>query len=524
MELMQTLIQNIRMRSLLRVVLTLMLFWQIGAMTDYARATICYWDPQGTNGTNPYTNDMTGTWESSKWSTNSSGMTNTMGWIEGSAVCFGVHTGTNTPPFTVTMNTNHNIAGIFDGALAPNACAVTINGSGQWLLYGAQGFVLHNASDGSLASVTINVPIIDGTNNIQGSLVAEDTALHSPANLFLNRFNTYSGGTQLGFNGPGGSWHGIINFNNDQSFGYGSIFLLTGSLGNAGTLAAENPGITINNKLDFSQSFSNAPALNIIGSSFADAGTEFAGLIFLGTNAVSIGLGGSNNLVVFSGAVSGNGSLNIYGNSILELSSPANNYTGSTTISSGTLELGDINEIASSTNLVLAGGMLNLGGYSQNMINTTFGLATNSTIDFGAGGCELDFADSSSLTWNGILDLTNWDPSVDKLNFGMTNSALTKAQLADIEFNGMGLGSAQLDTNGYVVSLGQLLSTKMSGTNFNFNLATLQNQNYTIYATTNLASTNWTIFTNFLGDGGTDQIVVPIPPGSSHQFFRASSP
>ena len=95
------------------------------------------------------------------------------------------------------MNTNHNIAGIFDGALAPNACPVTINGSGKWLLYGAQGFVLHNASDGSLANVTINVPICDGTN-MQGELVVEDTALHGPANLFLNGNNTYSGATLLG--------------------------------------------------------------------------------------------------------------------------------------------------------------------------------------------------------------------------------------------------------------------------------------------------------------------------------------
>jgi len=95
---MQTTTQNKRLRHLHKAVLTLLLFWQTGAMTDYARATICYWDPQGTNGSNPYTGNMSGVWESSDWSTNSSGMTNTMSWIEGSAVCFGVHTGTKLRP------------------------------------------------------------------------------------------------------------------------------------------------------------------------------------------------------------------------------------------------------------------------------------------------------------------------------------------------------------------------------------------------------------------------------------------
>jgi hypothetical protein len=90
------------------------------------------------------------------------------------------------------------------------------------------------------------------------------------------------------------------------------------------------------------------------------------------------------------------------------------------------------------------------------MSATTLGLTAStaaSTIDYGAGASEVDFGNSSSLTWTGTLNLLNWDPSIDKLRFGTDSSGLTSAQLADIEFNGGGLGTATLDSNGYVTAV-----------------------------------------------------------------------
>jgi len=89
------------------------------------------------------------------------------------------------------------------------------------------------------------------------------------------------------------------------------------------------------------------------------------------------------------------------------------------------------------------------------MSSTTLGLNTStaaSVIDFGAGASEVDFANSSAVNWTGsVLNLVNWDPSIDKLRFGSDATGLTSAQLAKIEFNGSGLGSAQLDPNGFVI-------------------------------------------------------------------------
>ena len=179
-----------------------------GSTVDY------FWDPQGTTGGNPYTGSLTGTWENSDWGVAGTGQTAPVAWAEGRAACFGANTGNGTPAFTVTMNSTHTVNGIFDGALAPNASTVTINGSGVLTITnGAQPFDVFNAGDGSLANVTIS-NVISGP----GQLVAEDTG-----QLSLNAANTYTGGTQLGYLSH--LFTGTLNFNNGSAFGTGPITL-----------------------------------------------------------------------------------------------------------------------------------------------------------------------------------------------------------------------------------------------------------------------------------------------------------
>src|ERR1035438_9316281 len=101
-------------------------------LANHAGAGISSWDPQGTTGANPYLSSMSGTWETSNWSTSQTGQATPGAWVEGNAALFAVHSGTGTPAFTVTMNANHIVAGIFDGSLTPNPCPVTIAGSGPF--------------------------------------------------------------------------------------------------------------------------------------------------------------------------------------------------------------------------------------------------------------------------------------------------------------------------------------------------------------------------------------------------------
>ena len=138
----------------------------------------------------------------------------------------------------------------------------------------------------------------------------------------------------------------------------------------------------------------------------------------------------SSAALTLAGVISGTGSATFSGTSgsTIYLSNQ-NTYTGTTTIGAGaTLELTTSGAISSSSSLALNGGTLNTDGLNQTINALT--LSASSTITYEAGGAEIDFANSSSLTWSGTLDVTNWDSSVDKLRFGTDNTGLTSNQLA----------------------------------------------------------------------------------------------
>jgi len=70
----------------------------------------------------------------------------------------------------------------------------------------------------------------------------------------------------------------------------------------------------------------------------------------------------------------------------------------------------------------------------------------------------------------------------------------------------------------------QIISPRLSGTNFTFSFLTMSNQSYTIQVSTNLASsTNWNLYSNFIGNGSNFQLRVPVKPGP-RQFFRVREP
>ena len=262
-------------------------------LPNRAGATLTTWDPQGTTGSNPYLNSMSGTWESALWSTSQTGQATPQNWVENTAALFAVHTGTGTPAFTVTMNANHTVAGVFDGPLTPNPCPVTIQGTGTMILpTGLDAFAVSSDS-GNPGSLTINNVLAGpGTLNAQWN-----------GQLYLNAVNTYTGGTQLGY--TSNPFYGTISFNNSASFGTGGIIISNCPLG--GALVAEGgSAITIANSFKVGQTNATySQTLNLIGN---PAGLTFSGPWNLGGFTPNIGSGGSGNLVILSGVISGSGS------------------------------------------------------------------------------------------------------------------------------------------------------------------------------------------------------------------------
>jgi hypothetical protein len=375
------------------------------------------------------------------WSNNSVSTTGniaTTGWVQGN---FPKFQPAGTPTYTVTVSNVESVAGMFFST----AQTLTINpiGSGALsIVSGLQG-VLGSGS----ANVTINAPIT-GPGEIQPS---------NGGNLRFNAVNSYTGGTNLSSTGT------LIHFNNGSAFG--TNFINMGVAGFAPLLASGGATVTLPN--NFTSSVNGA------GINFAaDANTPVvsAGAWTLGSNNLVLrNNGGSTSPLTLSGAISGSGTITLSTNStgsVITFSGPNTatgtlNVTGAGATGAGSgnidLRLGAANTIASFSNVNLAGGVFDPDGFTHAMGSTTLTLSAStsntSTIDYLAGPAEIDFANSSAVAWaaGGILNLANWNPGTTFLRFGTDATGLTPTQLAEIEFSGAGLGTAQLNSNGYVI-------------------------------------------------------------------------
>ncbi len=134
-------------------------------------------------------------------------------------------------------------------------------------------------------------------------------------------------------------------------------------------------------------------------------GSQSLALSNTSSAAVALIVGNNGASTVYSGTLSGNGSLTKLGAGTLILSG-TNTYTGDTRVVSGTLQLGGPNRIADTSNLVLAGGKFATGGLNETL--NTLMVAANSSIDLGGSPSVLHFADSHTLGWSGTLTVLNW--------------------------------------------------------------------------------------------------------------------
>ena len=106
-----------------------------------------------------------------------------------------------------------------------------------------------------------------------------------------------------------------------------------------------------------------------------------------------------------------------------------------------------------------AGGVLGTSGTHQTF--NTLTLTGGGTIDLGTGASIVQFNDSHSQAWSGILRISNWSGSptgngTDQLLVGTSAlTGLTSAQLAEIHFTGLPTGAKFVanGANGEVVPL-----------------------------------------------------------------------
>ena len=395
----------------------------LGALvTNQARAAVLYFDPNGSSAVTAgnYTWNTT----SLQWATSSVLSASPIAWNSVDAACFTA--GSFSGVINVDVEQVISLPGLFNGALNPPGCTLTIGstgGTGELSWNAGTDGLDTGGSDG--APTTINL-VMTGPGQIE---------TEGSKSLFLNANNTYTGGTILG--GSGG-----VNFSTGGAFGSGVI-----TEGTTGPVLASQgtSSLTVPNNVTL------VSADNLTYAGGATAPTTFSGAWTLPavglTSTLTVTAG---TPMTISGAIGGAGNLTKAGAGTLILTG-VSTYTGGTTVSAGSLQLGVGNALSSSTLMTLSGGTITLAGFNESMTSAPLVVSANSTIDFGGSTTEeIDFATSSTWTAGKTLNLNNWNNG-DALNFGGSSSGLTSAELAEITFDGGPTGLAGITSNGYIV-------------------------------------------------------------------------
>ena len=291
--------------------------------------------------------------------------------------------------------------------------------------------------------------------------------------------NTHGGGTTIS--------DGLVTFGHNASFGTGTLTLAGGNLRTTADRTLANALV-----LSGPVTFSGAAGVDMVFSStsvsgsgtvtvdstsasgtamslgFSGAGISFASDFVLADTITQLRSRNTTGTQVFSGTISGAGQFVRVGNGGITDLAGANTHAGGTTLSSGTLRLGDDASVGTGTVTLGTGTLASLGGARS--IGNVVTLAGNTTL---AAGDDFTFTGAVTLTGNRTLTVLN-TTTIDGV-VGQSGGArrLTKAGAGTLILNG-----ANTHAGGTTLSAGTLLA----GNNAAFGTGTLSLGNATVGA------------------------------------------
>jgi len=354
----------------------------------------------------------------------------------------------------VTLDGDNTIAGIAFGTGA--TVGYTISGASTLTLTGTVPYIQQRST--SNQTLAMNTLQIDGNTVADitgtGNLVIDSAITETGGSRRLIRDGTGSGKLVLGgasantYSGGLFINTGRVEAQKSSALGTGAATIASGAAlelsggiapTNALTLGGTGVGgngairnLSGNNTLSGALTLSNNTRLQ------SDAGilTVSGGVSGSGLN---LNVGGVADTVISGVIATGAGNVSKDGAGVLTLSG-ANTYTGTTTISGGSVKLGVDNRLADTSALALAGGTLNLNGFSEQVGNLA--VSADSNIDFGTAGTNNNFLFAAfSATPSGVLSIYNWERGSD---FLASSASLTVDELSAFYFVGYGTGASQL--------------------------------------------------------------------------------
>ena len=283
---------------------------------------------------------------------------------------------------TLTGNATINVTGML------NAMTLAYNGSVSG------GYGLTKAGNGTLRLIgagnhTGDTVISGGVleiQDIQGSTISGNTTLNNNFITLASTDGIVAGQAVSGTGIRAGTY--ILSINSTtNTITLSQTASATGS--NVSLSFAQTSGSLAGSTLDYDNqggtvSFGQSTAITLGGLK----GSQNLSLTNSNSAAVALTIGANNQTTTYSGALSGNGSLVKVGTGTLTLSGN-NIYTGTTTISTGTLQIS-------------SSGLLGGGSYSGDIANSgdfVFGSNSNQTLSGVISG-------SGGITKNGTSTLT----------------------------------------------------------------------------------------------------------------------
>ncbi len=324
---------------------------------------------------------------------------------------------------TVTISAN-----AFALLWAPSALTITnnfvLNGSSGNSSYpaishdGGAGLVtlsgtitLNANSEVGLGGTSSNNMVLSGVISGGFTLTIDElNVIGNPYTTTLSGTNTYTGSTVVSAGTLKLGAAGVISNSSALTVSSGATFDLNSYSETVGSIAGAG---TINNV-----SAAGTPTLTCGGDGTS---TTFSGVISNTTGTVALTKEGAGSLVL----------------------SGANTYTGTTTISAGTLQLGAAARISNSSHVVMNGGYLSTGsGAGYNETVNTLRLSANSRIVLGTGSHALNFAASNGTTWTAgtLLRIDGWQGGFNSTTgtsgqiFTGSSAELSAGKLAQIFF------------------------------------------------------------------------------------------
>ncbi|MBL9184813.1 MAG: autotransporter-associated beta strand repeat-containing protein [Verrucomicrobiaceae bacterium] len=325
---------------------------------------------------------------------------------------------------------------------------------GTWVINGNVS-ITANSTQEIYGNVTVN-GVVSGTVGInkQGA----------SGNLILNGLNTYTGQTVIR--------QGSITVNTLKNYGVASSLGMPTTTNiviapnNSSSLIYTGTGDSTNRPIQAGGTGSAGTTATVANNGtgpliFTAAAFNAPVGITTGSAARTIALGGSFGTTATPNEVQGviadntlNGatapanqiSLSKTGTSVWKISG-ANTYSGTTSITGGTLILGANNVLPGTTNVTIGAATLDADTRTDSM--GTLNISSTATIRLGTGAA-LAFTDSSAVTWAGTLSITGTFVSGSSLRFGTTATALTATQLSKI--SSAGFTSFSLNSSGYLIA------------------------------------------------------------------------